>query len=171
MRLSLIAAFSDNHVLGRDNQLVWELPDDWANFRRVTGDAPFITGRKSYEAPDRLLSPGRNLILTRRTEPLPEPNCEPVASLDAALERVGDAPEVFVTGGASVFAHALPRIDYMYLTIVHDNFVGDAWFPPIDWSQWEPVRTQFHPADERHAVPFHLNEYRRIGATTEHPPS
>jgi dihydrofolate reductase len=161
MRILLIAAFADNHVLGRDNALPWTLPDDWAHFRAVTGSAPFVTGRKSYEAEDRLLSPGRNLILTRRRDRLPEPNCRPVPSLDAALAELAGEERVFVTGGASVFAEALPRADEAWFTLVHAQPEGDAWFPPVDWPNWATLEHRFHPADDRHAHPFSIVHLRR----------
>jgi dihydrofolate reductase len=161
MRILLIAAFADNHVLGRDNALPWTLPDDWAHFRAVTGSAPFVTGRKSYEAEDRLLSPGRNLILTRRRDRLPEPNCAPVPSLDAALAELAGEERVFVTGGSSVFREALPRADEAWFTLVHAQPEGDAWFPPVDWPNWETLEHRFHPADDRHAHPFSIVHLRR----------
>lgn len=161
MRIALISAFADNHVLGLNNRLPWSLPDDWTHFRRVTGDAPFITGRKSYEAEDRLLSPGRNLILTRRTS-LPEPNCAPVGSLEAALQSLEGEELVFITGGASVFGQAMPLANEAWFTLVHAMPEGDAWFPPVDWQNWTVQSKKTHAADAHHAHSFDIVHLKRI---------
>ena len=167
MRIAIIAALSDNHVLGLNNALPWSLPDDWRHFRRVTGEHPFITGRTSYEAEDRLLSPGRNLVLTRKGGSLPEANCETVPSLETALERVAADPQtgpeglVFITGGASVYREALPMANEAWLTLVHAQLDGDAWFPPMDWSNWNIKQSNWHAADAQHAHPFHIVHLQR----------
>lgn len=167
MRIAIIAALSDNHVLGLNNALPWSLPDDWEHFRRVTGEHPFIMGRTSYEAEDRLLSPGRNVILTRQGGTLPEDNCETAPSLDAALKRVAEEPSagpdglVFITGGASVFREAMPLVNEAWLTMVHAQVEGDAWFPPIDWPNWKTVKSTWHATDEKHAHAFHIVHVQR----------
>lgn len=132
-RIAAIAAMSENRAIGKDNKLLWSLPDDWANFRRVTDGKPFIMGRKSYEAEDALISDYRNVIITGREEmDLPE-HTVIAHSPEAALAILREEPEVFVLGGASVFAQMLPMVNYLYLTIVHHVFNGDAYFPEIDW--------------------------------------
>ncbi len=160
MRIVLIAAFADNHVLGLNNSLPWSLPDDWRHFREVTGSSPFVTGRKSYEAEDRLLSPGRNLILTRR-DTLPEDNCTPVPSLGEALRQLQDEERVFITGGASVFREALPLADEAWFTLVHATPEGDAWFPPVDWENWTVRSRTAHEADAEHDHPFDIVHLER----------
>jgi dihydrofolate reductase len=161
MRISAIAACSDNGVLGKGNQLMWSLPRDWENFRVVTGSAPFFMGRKSYEAEDRLLSPGNNYILSRNQRELPETNCQIVSSLEEAMDLEKESKEFFITGGASIYRKFLDRLDFLYLTIVHHNFHGDAWFAPIDWAEWEPVSSELHLPDADHQYAFSLNEYSR----------
>ncbi|MEO0778233.1 MAG: dihydrofolate reductase [Bacteroidota bacterium] len=161
-KIALIAAMSENRVLGKDNKLVWELPADWENFRRVTAGQAFVMGRVSYESEDMLFSDRLNVILSRRPQlELPEGFVR-APDLPAALDLLADEETVFILGGGQVFAQSLPLASYLYLTIVHHEFEGDAFFPPVDWSQWEMVRSVFHPVDDHHAYPFSLQEFRRI---------
>lgn len=158
-RIAAIAAMSENRAIGKNNKLLWDLPDDWANFRRVTAGKAFIMGRKSFQAEDALLSEYRNVIITTQEAlRLPE-NAQIADSPRAALEILKDEPEIFVLGGGAIFAQMMPRINYLYLTIVHHTFDGDTYFPEIDWQKWKLTRSQYHEKDERHAYSFSLNEY------------
>lgn len=160
-KVSLIAAMSLNRVIGLDNHLVWDLPADWENFRRVTEGHVFIMGRKSYEAEDALISDRYNLILSRQKNLELGEKCEQVLSLEQALAQSREEEEVFILGGASIFEQALPFADYIYLTIVHDFFEGDAYFPEVDWRNWRLTKSHLHQKDERHAHFFAMNEYER----------
>lgn len=160
-RTSLIAAMDLHHLIGADNQLPWRLPADWENFKRVTAGSPFIMGRKSYQAEDALVSEYRNIILTSREDLTMGPNAEVAPSLEEALHRLRAEREIFILGGASVFEQALPRADYLYLTIVHGFFHGDAYFPPIDWTRWRLVKSRRHLADAENSHAMAMNEYER----------
>jgi dihydrofolate reductase len=159
--VSLIAAMSLNHVIGQENHLVWNLPADWENFQRVTEGHIFIMGRKSYQAEDALISDRHNLILSRQENLSLGENSEQVQSLEQALEHTRGEEEIFILGGASVFEQALPLADYLYLTIVHDFFDGDAFFPVVDWRNWQLTKSRLHRKDERHDYTFAMNEYQR----------
>ena len=161
-KIALIAAMSENHVIGQDNKLPWHLPADWENFHRVTAGKPYVMGRKSYESEDALISANKNVILTRHPEQLNLPaNCQAVDSIEKALELLQEEPVIFILGGAEVYAQTLDLANYLYLTIVHHVFGGDAFFPEIDWNQWEMVDEQKFAPDDRHAYSFSINEYRR----------
>ncbi len=161
-KIALIAAMSENRVLGKDNKLVWKLPADWENFRRVTAGQAFIMGRVSYESEDMLYSDRLNVILSRRAAlELPEGFVH-AKDLASALESLATEENIFILGGGKVFAESLPLANYLYLTIVHEEFEGDAFFPVVNWSEWEEVESVYHPADERHAHAFSLKEFRRI---------
>lgn len=158
-RIAAIAAMSENRVIGLDNKLPWTLPDDWANFRRVTAGKPFIMGRKSFQAEDALISDYRNVVITTQ-EALNVPGHTRIAnSPEAALEQLREEPEIFILGGATIFEQMMPWINYLYLTIVHHTFEGDAFFPEINWDNWTLTRSVYHDTDERHAYTFSLNEY------------
>ncbi|MEO1518070.1 MAG: dihydrofolate reductase [Bacteroidota bacterium] len=160
-KIALIAAISLNYVLGKDKGLVWHLPADWENFHAITKGKPFVMGRASYESTDMLFSTGKNIILTsRQLEGLP-PNFELAQSIPQALDKLRDEPEIFILGGGKVFEQTLDIANYLYLTIVHDQFEGDAFFPTPNWQDWLLVKSVYQAKDERHAHDFSLNEYRR----------
>ncbi len=159
--LNIIAAMSENHVIGLNNSLPWHLPDEWAHFRKVTAGKAFIMGRKSFEAPDALHSEYRNVIITSRPPAQAEPEVEYARDISAAIALLSDETDVFVLGGASVFQQMLPLADRMYLTIVHAQVEGDAFFPAFDPDDWQLADSEFHGADDDHAYAFSMNLYIR----------
>jgi len=156
----LVAALDRARGIGRGNDLPWRLPDDLKRFKAVTLGKPVLMGRKTALSLGRAL-PGRmNLVLTRSGE-VPLDGMTPVASLDAALERVGGG-ELMVIGGGEVFAMTLPIAHSMLLTHV-DTVVedADAFFPAFDPAQWQVTRREAHAADARHAFAFEFVDYAR----------
>ena len=132
--LVLIAAVARNRVIGRDNQLLWHLPEDMAHFRETTRGAPVIMGRKTWESlPPRFRPlPGRrNIVLSRQAGYVAE-GAEVVATLDEALLLLQAAPQAFVIGGEQLYRLALPRADQLVLTELDRDYEGDALFPAWD---------------------------------------
>jgi dihydrofolate reductase len=160
MKLSAVVAASDNDVIGRDNAMPWHLPADLAYFKRVTMGKPMLMGRKTYESIGRPLPGRRNLVLSRRG--FSAPGVESVATIDEALARVADAPELMVIGGAEVFRLAMPYLDHVHLTRVHIQVEGDILLPPFEPGQWREVRREDHPADERNPIAMTFVEMERI---------
>jgi dihydrofolate reductase len=160
-QLYIIAAMGENHVIGLNNSLPWHLPDEWAHFRKVTAGKAFIMGRKSFEAPDALHSDYRNIVITSNPPANPEPRTEYAKDISAALALLSDEPDVFILGGASVFKQMLPLADRLYLTIVHAQVEGDAYFPAFDPDDWQLSGSEFHGADDDHAYSFSMNLYVR----------
>ena len=161
-KLSIIAAMSENRCIGRDNHLPWKLPDEWANFKKVTEGKPFLMGRKSYEASDGLYSPYRNVVVSSHEHlSLDHQPAEHARSLDEALALLSNEDEVLVLGGASLFEELLPRVDKLYLSIIHAHIEGDAFFPEVDFSDWTLTESLFHSTDDRHAYAFSMNQYVR----------
>jgi dihydrofolate reductase len=161
-KIALIAAMSENRVIGTQNRLPWHLPADWEHFWRTTSGAPFIMGRKSFEAADALLSDYKNVIISNSENLALRSNCTQARSIDEALQLLADEPLVFILGGAQVFEQTIHLANLMYLTIVHHQFEGDAFFPMVNWGDWELAQSEKHPADERHAYAFSINGYKRI---------
>lgn len=149
-----------NRVIGRDNALPWRLPAELAHFKRVTMGHPIIMGRRTYESIGRPL-PGRMNIVVSRNRGFVAPGCTVVDSLEKAYEAAGDAEEVSIIGGTSLFAAALPTADCIHLTEVEAEIAGDTWFPDFDRSQWREKEIGRHPADERHAYAFRILELQR----------
>ena len=149
-----------NRVIGRNNALPWHLPADLRHFKQLTMGHTVILGRKTFEAVGRPL-PGRHWIVLTRDRAWRHAGADVAPDLDHALSGVAHEREVFIGGGAEVFALALPRADRLYLTLVHAEIDGDATFPAFDTTQWRLVDDEQHEADERHAYGFSFRRYDR----------
>ena len=151
--LSLIAAMGDNRVIGRDNGLPWRLPADLSHFKALTMGKPMIMGRLTWESLPGLL-PGRPHIVITRDPAYRAEGCLIAHSLDDALRAAGEAGEVMVVGGATLYREALPRADRIYLTLVHGEFEGDVLFPEFDRGAWFEANRERHEPDERNPHPY-----------------
>jgi dihydrofolate reductase len=152
---SIVVAMARNRVIGRNSQLPWHLPADLAYFKRVTMGHPVVMGRRTYESIGRAL-PGRLNIVVTRNGDFDAPGCVVVPSLEAAWLAAGDAGEVSVIGGTSLFSAALPIADRIHLTEVEADVPGDTYFPQFDREGWIETEVSRHAADERHAYPFRI---------------
>ena len=152
-RISLIAAVSENGVIGAQNRLPWHLPDDLRHFRAITTGHTIVTGRKNYESIGKPLPNRRNIVITHQRG-YQAPGCEVVHSLTEALAMTAHEPEVFVIGGAQLYAQALPLATRLYLTEVHATVAGDTHFPALERSAWQETGRERHGTDERHAHAF-----------------
>ena len=160
---SLVVAMARNRVIGRDNQLPWKLPKDLAYFKRVTMGHPVVMGRRTWQSIGRPL-PGRDNIVVTRNAAFEARGATVVTSLDAAWKAAGEAGEVCVIGGTSLFAEALPIADRIHLTEVDAVVQGDKYFPEFDRGDWVEREVERHPADERHAYPFRILVLERRAA-------
>ena len=129
--ISIIAALGKNRELGKDNELLWHIPDDLKRFKRLTMGHPVIMGRKTFESIGKPL-PGRTNIVVTHNQDYAAPNF--AYKLEGALEEAEKtgADEIFVIGGAQIYAAALPYADRLYLTLVDDDKESDTYFPPYE---------------------------------------
>lgn len=162
MKITLIAAMAENRVIGRDNALPWHLPADLARFKQRTEGHVVIMGRRTFESVGRPLPNRRSIVITRKRDFHP-PGAEIARSLAEALERARESgqDEVFILGGAEIYALALPDVDRLEFTIVHADVPGDTFFPECDLSEWTLIDQQRHEADDRHAHAFSFRTYER----------
>jgi dihydrofolate reductase len=159
-RLALIAAVAANGVIGSENTLPWQLPEDLKRFKALTLGHPVIMGRKTFESIGRPLPGRRNLVISRNAA-YRAAGCEVLTSLDAALAAcVGSTDEIFVIGGAQIYAEALPLAQRLYLTEIRRGYPGDARFP--DWSrtQWHEVARELRCSED--GLPYDFAVYERI---------
>ncbi|MEH6502308.1 MAG: dihydrofolate reductase [Cycloclasticus sp.] len=156
----MIVAMADNRAIGKDNELLWHLPDDFKHFKAITMAKPILMGRKTYQSIGRPL-PGRKNIVVTRDLTFTADGVLVVNSIDAALDAVKEDAEVMVIGGASFYQQMLPLADRLYVTHVHHHFDADTFFPEIDADQWRVVEQTEHAADERHAYSFSFVEYQK----------
>jgi dihydrofolate reductase len=159
--ISMIVARSRNHVIGRDNQMPWKISADLQFFKRVTMGHPVIMGRKTWESIGRPLPGRRNIIVSRNAE-LQLSGAELAGSLDEALNRLSEAPRVFVIGGEQLFKQAFDRADRLYITEIDiDVEGGDTFFEVPNISSWkESERT---PGSEG-AITFNFVTLERTSA-------
>ncbi|KQY59519.1 diacylglycerol kinase [Aeromicrobium sp. Root495] len=141
MSVTLVVAMGANRVIGVDGSLPWRLPEDLAHFKQLTLGHPMVMGRTTFESIGRPL-PGRTTTVVTRQADWVADGVEVAGSLDDALARAhGLDDEVFLVGGAQVYAEALERglVDVMVVTRVAQSPEGDTFFPSIDWSAWREV--------------------------------
>ena len=149
-RLTLIVARARNGVIGRDGRLPWRLPEDLAFFKRTTMGHPIVMGRRTWESIGRPL-PGRRNIVVSGQAGFAAGGAEVAPSLDEALRRCAGSDEVFVIGGAQLYAEALPRAGRLIVTEIDADFEGDTHWPAPDPAQWrEDAREHLPPTAERH---------------------
>ncbi|NJM31755.1 MAG: dihydrofolate reductase [Limnobacter sp.] len=165
MIVSLIAAVSQNGVIGKNNDLPWHLPDDMKYFMQTTKGHHVVMGRKNYDSiPEKFRPlPNRTNIVVTRQEKFRAPGCIIVHSIERALE-VGEQnaePELFIIGGAEIYRQGFAFTNRMYLTEIHAHIDGDVFFPEFDKQAWKEVSRIPHGTDERHAQPFDFVIYDR----------
>ncbi len=149
MIISMIAAMANERIIGKDNQMPWHLPADFAWFKRCTLGKPVIMGRKTYESIGRPL-PGRQNIVISRDSNLEIDGVETVTSIEQALSVAGDVDEVMIIGGGSIYASCLPITNRLYVTYIDANLDGDTQFPAWDESFVESY-SESYQADEKNA--------------------
>lgn len=152
MKISMIAAMTDDRVIGIENRLPWKLPNDMKWFRQHTLGKPIIMGRKTFESFGAKPLPDRTNIIITRDASYQARDSIVVNSIDEALQAAGDVEEVMIIGGASFYEQMLPRAERLYLTYVHAKVEGDAWFPEIDLSEWKETERIDCETDEKNAL-------------------
>ncbi len=158
--ITLIAARARNGVIGRNNQMPWKIPGEQAHFKRITMGHAIVMGRKTWESIGRPLPGRRNIVITRNAGYI-APGADVVTSLDAALALATDTDEVFVIGGAQLYAEAMPRATRLMLTEIDADFDGDTSMPPPDRARWREIRREHHPPTQDRAFGYSFVVYER----------
>ena len=165
MIISLIVAAGTNHAIGKDNQLLWHLPQDLKFFKNTTWTMPVIMGRKTFESVGSKPLPGRlNIILSRQAAPGQENDLLKFASDPSkAIQLAGDfgTKEVFIAGGAEIYRQFMPLANRIYMTRVHAHFEADSFFPDINTDEWTLIQNKDFNPDEKHAYSFSIQVWER----------
>ncbi|WP_432412713.1 dihydrofolate reductase [Rasiella sp. SM2506] len=151
--ITMIAAAGQNNELGKDNDLVWHLPDDFKRFKQLTTGHYIIMGRKTFESFPKPL-PNRTHVVITRNEGYKKDGAIVVHSIDAAFIKATSDPQPFVIGGGEIYKMAIAIADKIELTRVHGTFDADTYFPEINKDQWELIAEIPHPKDDRHNYAF-----------------
>jgi dihydrofolate reductase len=163
MIISLIAAASENNVIGRAGEIPWHLPDDLKFFRTKTQGHPIIMGRKTMQSMGKPLPNRHNIVISSHEFPGPPLEFDVVHSLPEALDlaKKDSSEEIFVIGGGQIYNLALPLANRIYLTRVHTTLDGDAFFPILNFGEWKETARQEHLPDEKHQFAFTFLTYER----------
>jgi dihydrofolate reductase len=159
MNINIVVAIAANNAIGKNNKLLWHLPKDLRHFKELTTGHTVIMGRKTFDSVGKPLPNRRNIVVTRQNIQID--GCEVVNSLEAALELAKGESELDIIGGAEIYKQAMPLTNYIYLTIVHQDFDADTFFPEIDYSKWQELNREDHEPDEKHAFPFSFITLKR----------
>jgi dihydrofolate reductase len=157
--LTIIAAVSENNALGKDNQLLWHLPEDFKRFKTLTSGHYIIMGRKTFESFPKPLPNRTHIIITRQIDYQAPDGCVVVSSLEKAMELCPANEEAFVIGGGEIYQQSLDVVDKIDITRVHTTIDADTFFPEIDTNIWKLVFEEFHPKDEKHVFDFTFLTY------------
>jgi len=152
MIVAIIVAIGENNAIGKNNQLLWHMPKDLKHFKDVTSGRTIIMGRKTFDSVGKPLPRRRNIVVTRQDITIP--GCEVVKSIEDGLALCKDEDEVFIGGGAEIYKLAMHLTDRMYLTIIHQNFDADTFFPEIDYKQWKETAREDYQPDEKNPYPY-----------------
>ena len=147
--LSLIVAKAENNVIGKDNKLLWHLPEDLKRFKNLTTGHTIIMGRKTFESLGRVLSNRKHVVFTQNPNfKVDDANVKVVHSLSDIQEYVEDKNENFVIGGEKIYNLLMPYVSKMYITEIHKDFDGDTFFPNVDLESWKETSREKMNADD-----------------------
>ena len=151
--ISIIVAIAKNGVIGDKNTLLWHLREDMVHFRTTTSGHPVIMGRKTYDSIGRPLPKRTNVVITRDTN-LSIEGCIIAHSLSEAVEMFSTEEEIFIIGGAQIYAQALEIADRLYLTVIDHEYQGDSSFPEINYNDWQEIAREDFARGEEFEHPF-----------------
>lgn len=154
MTITLIAAAAENNALGKDNDLVWHLPDDFKRFKAITSGHFIVMGRKTFESFPKPLPNRMHIIITRQKEYQVPEGCLVATSIKEALQLCPQNEEVFIIGGGEIYKQSIEIADKIELTRVHTEVEADTFFPEIDQNNWKILEEEYHPKDEKHKFDF-----------------
>lgn len=157
--ISLIVAATENNAIGKNNQLIWHLPNDMRYFREKTLGKPIIMGRKTFESIGRALPQRQNIVITHDVH-FSHPLVQRAGSLLEAIQ-LAENTEIMIIGGASIYQAALPLANKIYLTRVHTILDGDAFFPTLDPTEWYLAQEDCHTHDDKHLYDYTFQIFKR----------
>ncbi|MBF4471482.1 dihydrofolate reductase [Flavobacterium sp. HJJ] len=157
----MIAAVAENNALGKNNELVWHLPNDFKRFKSLTTGHHIIMGRKTFESFPKPLPNRTHVIITRQKDYNPK-DCIVVDSIEKALAVCPENETSFIIGGGEIYNLGIPYADKLEITRVHHNFEADAFFPEINSNDWKEVQTEFNPIDEKHQFAYTYQTFVKV---------
>lgn len=160
--LSIIVAVAKNNVIGKDNKLIWHLPEDLKRFKKLTTGHTIIMGRKTFESLGRVLPNRKHIVLCNDAElNIEDENVEVINDVSLLDKYINSEEENFIIGGATIYKLLMPYANKMYITQINEEFEGDVYFPQIDEKEWNIVETEKGLKNEQNPFEYEYVTYVR----------
>lgn len=160
--LSIIVAIANNNVIGKDNKLIWHLPEDLKRFKRLTTGHTIIMGRKTFESLGRVLPNRKHVVLCNDAKlNIENENVEVLSDINMLDKYMESEEENFVIGGATIYKLLLPKAQKLYITKINETFDGDAFFPEIKEEEWKVVSKEKGLQNENNPYNYEYINYER----------
>ena len=160
--ITIIVAAAENNAIGKDNDLIWSLPNDLKRFKKLTSGHCIIMGRKTFNSFPGLLPNRKHIVISRNKNNSFSEEVTVVNNFEDALKKTGDDENPFIIGGGQIYKLAMDLGDKIELTRVHEEFKADTFFPKIDEDKWKLIHEEFNEKDERHQFSFTYKTYIKI---------
>ena len=161
--LSIIVAKAKNNVIGKNNTLIWHIPDDLKRFKQLTTGHTIIMGRKTFESLGRVLPNRHHVVLCKNTKlHINNENVEIINNISMLEKYIKDSEENFVIGGATIYKQLMEKCSKMYITEINKDFEGDVLFPEIDENEWKIVEREKGPKDGENSFDYEYVIYEKI---------
>ena len=161
--LSVIVAKAKNNIIGKDNKLIWNLPEDLKRFKELTAGHTIIMGRKTFESLGRVLPNRKHVVFTQNPDfKVNDENVQVVHSMLQIQEYIESDEEAFVIGGALIYGLLMPYTNKMYITQINQDFEGNVFFPKVDLEKWEIIDRQKGIQDNNNKLDYEYITYKKI---------
>ena len=161
-KISIIVAIGKNNEIGYKNNLLWRISDDLKRFKKLTTGNTVIMGRKTFESLPKGALPNRDNIVITRNQNLKFENCIMAYSIEDAIEKADKTKEIFIIGGEQIYKSAFALTDKLYLTKIDESFTADAFFPEINYSDWQVINKEFIEKSDKNQFAHTFFEMIRI---------
>ncbi|MCK4919644.1 MAG: dihydrofolate reductase [Bacteroidales bacterium] len=152
--ISIIVAIAQNNAIGKNNKLLWHISDDLKRFKKITTGHTIVMGKKTFHSLPNGPLPNRvNMVITDVKDERFE-GCEMAYSIEDALQQFDEKEEVYVIGGGMIYKQFLPHASRLYLTLVHQDFEADTFFPVINYDEWKEILKERYEASEKNEFPY-----------------
>lgn len=160
--ITIIVAAAENDAIGKNNDLIWSLPDDLKRFKRLTSGHCIIMGRKTFDSFPGLLPNRKHIVISKKSKSYFPKEVIVVNNFKDAIKATNEDENPFIIGGGQIYNIAMKYTDTIELTRVHKEFEADTFFPKINEDEWQLINEEKHEMDERHEYSFTYKTYLKI---------